>query len=56
MKCQNCGEADSTIHFKEVVDGNLREIHLCEPCAAEKGFRLVIEHNKLDRRPVRLDG
>ena len=47
MKCQNCGEAEATIHFKEVADGNLREIHLCEPCAADKGFHLVIEHNKL---------
>ena len=47
MKCQNCGEADATIHFKEVVDGNLREIHLCETCAEEKGFHLVVEQNKL---------
>ena len=46
MKCQNC-EAEATIYFKEVVDGNLREIHLCENCAAEKGFHLVIEQNKL---------
>ena len=46
MKCQNC-DAEATIHFKEVIDGNLREIHLCENCAAEKGFHLVIEQNKL---------
>jgi len=46
MKCQNC-EGEATIHFKEVVDGALREIRLCESCAAEKGFHLVIEQNKL---------
>jgi protein arginine kinase activator len=46
MKCQNC-EAEATIYFKEVVDGQLREIHLCESCAAEKGFHLVIEQSKL---------
>ncbi len=46
MKCQNC-DAEATIYFKEVVDGQLREIHLCESCAAEKGFHLVIEQNKL---------
>jgi protein arginine kinase activator len=46
MKCQNC-EGEATIHFKEVVDGVLREIHLCESCAGEKGFHLVIEQNKL---------
>ncbi|MEZ4653961.1 MAG: hypothetical protein R3E12_10340 [Candidatus Eisenbacteria bacterium] len=47
MKCQNCGESESTIHFKEVVEGNLREIHLCEACARDKGFHIAIEHNKL---------
>jgi protein arginine kinase activator len=47
MKCQNCGESEATIHFKEVAEGNLREIHLCEACAADKGFHLAIEHNKL---------
>ncbi len=46
MKCQNC-DAEATIFFKEVVDGKLREIHFCETCAAEKGFHLVIEQNKL---------
>ncbi len=46
MKCQNC-DAEATIYFKEVIDGQLREIHLCESCAAEKGFHLVIEQNKL---------
>ena len=47
MKCQNCGESEATIHFKEVTEGNLREIHLCEACAADKGFHLAIEHTKL---------
>jgi protein arginine kinase activator len=46
MKCQNC-DAEATIFFKEVVDGQLREIHLCETCAAEKGFHLAVEQNKL---------
>jgi protein arginine kinase activator len=46
MKCQNC-EAEATIYFKEVVDGQLREIHLCENCAAERGFHLINEQNKL---------
>ncbi len=47
MKCQRCHDAESTIHFKEVADGNLREIHLCEACAADKGFHVAVEHNKL---------
>ena len=46
MKCLNC-DAEATIFFKEVVDGQLREIRLCEACAAEKGFHLAVEQNKL---------
>ncbi len=47
MKCQRCSDKDATVHLKEVSGGELREIHLCESCANEKGFHLVIEHNKL---------
>jgi protein arginine kinase activator len=47
MKCQNC-EAEATIFYKEVVDGQMREMQLCESCAAEKGFHLVVEQNKLN--------
>lgn len=47
MKCQNC-DAEATIFYKEVVGGQLREIQLCEACAAEKGFHLVIEQSKLN--------
>jgi protein arginine kinase activator len=46
MKCLNC-DAEATIFFKEVVEGQLREIRLCEACAAEKGFHLAVEQNKL---------
>ena len=46
MKCQIC-DAEATIHFKEVMDGEMREMQLCETCAEEKGFHLVVEQNKL---------
>jgi protein arginine kinase activator len=47
MKCQNC-DAEATVFYKEVVDGQMREMQLCESCAAEKGFHLVVEQNKLN--------
>lgn len=47
MKCQNC-DAEATIFYKEVIEGQLREMQLCESCAAEKGFHLVVEQNKLN--------
>lgn len=46
MKCQNCGEAEATIHFKEVKNSEVRELHLCPACAEEKGFHSVIEQDK----------
>jgi protein arginine kinase activator len=47
MKCQQCSDAEATVHLKEVTEGKLKELHLCESCATEKGFHLVVEHNKL---------
>src|SRR5690606_34383850 len=43
MKCQDRGESEATTHFKEVTEGNLREIHLCDACAADRGFHLAVE-------------
>lgn len=47
MKCQQCHQAEATVHLKEVTEGKLREFHLCEGCANEKGLHLVVEQNKL---------
>lgn len=47
MKCQQCSQAEATVHLKEVMDGKLQELHLCESCANEKGLHLVVEQNKL---------
>lgn len=47
MKCQVCGEADATIHFKELKNEQVRELHLCPSCAEEKGFHTVLEQDKL---------
>ena len=46
MKCQNCGEADATVHFKELKNEEMRELHLCPACAEEKGFHLLVEQQK----------
>jgi len=37
MKCDMCGENDAIYHFTEVVDGKIKEYHLCAKCAAKKG-------------------
>jgi len=35
MLCQICGQREATFHFKEVINDEIRELHLCEVCAKE---------------------
>lgn len=37
MICNLCGTQEATIHLTEIVNQQMIEIHLCEPCAQEKG-------------------
>lgn len=46
MKCQVCGEAEATIHFKELKFEEMHEMHLCPACAEEKGFHSMVEMEK----------
>jgi protein arginine kinase activator len=47
MKCQSCGDADATVHFKEIKNDEVKELHLCERCAQEKGFHSVVQSDKV---------
>jgi len=38
MKCEECGEREASVHYTEIKDDQVREMHLCEQCAAKKGF------------------
>jgi len=38
MLCQICGRKEATFHFKEIINDQIRELHLCEECARKKGF------------------
>ena len=42
MLCDNCGERDATVHLTTVVSNELRQQHLCERCAAERGVETTI--------------
>lgn len=37
MQCEVCNEKEATIHLKQVVNQDVKELHLCEECAAESG-------------------
>ncbi len=38
MTCENCGENDASVHYQQVVNGKMSEMHLCGKCASEKGM------------------
>ena len=38
MKCQNCGSENAVIHLTQIVDDEMKTLHLCDRCAAEKGL------------------
>ncbi|MDI6703543.1 MAG: UvrB/UvrC motif-containing protein [bacterium] len=40
MLCEDCKRKEASIHFKEIVNGELTELHLCETCAEKKGLTL----------------
>ncbi|TCT21046.1 protein arginine kinase activator [Melghiribacillus thermohalophilus] len=40
MECQECHQRPATVHFTQVINGNKTEVHLCEPCAQEKGYMM----------------
>ncbi len=37
MKCEHCSEREAVIHLTQIVNNSVTTMHLCEPCAAEKG-------------------
>jgi protein arginine kinase activator len=38
MVCDNCGSSDAVIHLTQIVNNEMKNLHLCEQCAAEKGL------------------
>jgi protein arginine kinase activator len=40
MLCENCNDKPATFHVVEILDGEKREVHLCEDCAHEKKVAL----------------
>jgi len=40
MQCEICNKKDAVVHFKHVADGELRELNICEDCAAKNGLSI----------------
>jgi len=39
MQCDDCKERESVVQLVQAVDGTLKELHLCEQCAAKRPRR-----------------
>jgi len=40
MLCEICNKKEATVHFTEVVNNQVAELHLCEDCAQKKGLSI----------------
>jgi len=37
MMCERCGKRPATVHYTEIENGQITELHLCEECAKQQG-------------------
>ncbi|RKY32472.1 MAG: hypothetical protein DRP74_02535 [Candidatus Omnitrophota bacterium] len=40
MLCDLCGKNPATVHFTEIIDNQMQELHLCEDCAKQKSVQM----------------
>lgn len=38
MFCESCHKKEATVHLTQVIEGNVKKLHLCEECANKSGF------------------
>lgn len=48
MLCQICGKSPATVHFTEIQDSKMSEIHVCERCAEERGMQASAKKHQFD--------
>ncbi len=48
MLCQICGKNPASVHFTEIHDNKMSEIHVCERCAEEKGMQASAAQHKFE--------
>jgi protein arginine kinase activator len=40
MRCEYCGEHDATVHLTQLLNGEMRNLHLCKDCAGKNGINV----------------
>jgi len=48
MLCQKCGKTQATVHYKQIINGQASESHLCEACAGEMGYGNLLQIGSFD--------
>jgi len=47
MKCDNCGGEDAVIHIRQIIGNDVKDIRICQKCAAEKGILKGIDDGEM---------
>ncbi|MEP6992590.1 MAG: UvrB/UvrC motif-containing protein [bacterium] len=42
MVCDNCHERDAVVNLTTIENNSVRQLHLCEQCAAERGVETTV--------------
>ena len=48
MKCEICNENEATVHIKQVYNGVVKEMFICEECAAQYGLDQELSNSLTD--------
>jgi len=48
ITCQMCGKNPATVHFTEIHDNKMTEMHLCERCVEARGLEPAPKKQKFD--------
>ena len=40
MVCQICGKNEATVEFTEIINDQVKQLHLCDKCAQERGIEM----------------
>ncbi len=38
MLCNQCKKKTANFHYKQIINGQVQEVHLCDECAAKQGY------------------
>ena len=50
MLCQNCGENEANVRYTQIINGEKKEMVLCDKCSKELGKEYLL--NKKSRNTI----